>query len=30
MYGMAQSLPDRGLVDELAHQFIDALYTTDE
>eukprot|EP00095_Tigriopus_kingsejongensis_P003316 maker-scaffold612_size124412-snap-gene-0.23 protein:Tk03316 transcript:maker-scaffold612_size124412-snap-gene-0.23-mRNA-1 annotation:"sphingosine-1-phosphate lyase 1-like isoform x2" len=28
VYGMAQSLPDRGLVDEMAHQFLDTLYTT--
>ncbi|TRY72161.1 hypothetical protein TCAL_03949 [Tigriopus californicus] len=28
VYGMAQTLPDRGLVDEMAQQFLDTLYTT--
>lgn len=28
IYGMAQTLPDTGLVSEMAVQFLDALYTT--
>ena len=28
VYGMAQTLPDRGLVWEMTTQFVDALYTT--
>ena len=30
VYGMAQTLPDRSLVKEMANQFIDALYTTND
>ena len=30
IYGMAQKLPDRNLVKELAESFIDALYTTNK
>ena len=29
VYGMAQSLPDRSLVTEIASSYIDGLYTTD-
>ncbi len=29
VYGMAQSLPDRGLVDEMVLRFMDSLYTTE-
>ena len=28
IYGMAQSIPDKGLVEELALQFLDAIYST--
>lgn len=28
MYGMAQKIPDSSLVEEIAENFIDALYTT--
>ncbi len=27
-YGMASSLPDRGIVDEMVLRFMDALYST--
>ena len=29
VYGMAQTLPDKGLVEEMASLFVDALYNTD-
>lgn len=28
VYGMAQTLPDRGLVNEMCEQFVDAMYST--
>ena len=28
MYGMAQSLPDTHLIDEIAERFVDTLYST--
>ena len=29
IYGMAQSLPDRSMVSDIASHYIDGLYTTD-
>lgn len=28
IYGLAQSIPDRSVVEELAHAYIDACYST--
>jgi sphinganine-1-phosphate aldolase len=28
IYGMAQSLPDRSIVDEMTRMYLDSLYTT--
>lgn len=30
MYGMAQSLPDRSIVDQITRTYLDALYVTKE